>query len=242
MKYPIYIPTKGRAEVATTPHLFEHTHLVVEPHEADAYRENFPNHTVRVLPWRDRGLAPSRQWIKEHAEAPFHWMLDDNIRSIHRVNKNTLHAIDAAEALAYCEHFVDRYSNIDIASLRHTNWSKYETKPFTTNVQVYCCMLIRTDAPYRWRGPIAMDTDYSLQVLASGRCTLRFNAFAMQKASTMTVEGGLTDFYEADGKIKQARTMQRRWPHAVKITRRHGVPRMQVGHIWQHYRTPLEKK
>lgn len=246
MQHPVYIPSKGRADAATTPHLFEQpVRIVVEAPEADAYRAAYPDHTILVLPFQDRGaVAPARQCIKEHAAAQghtFHWMLDDNIRSMHRVNRGELLDINAADALGHCERFVHRYTNIDIAGLRHTNWALRETKPFTLNVQVYCAMLVRSAAPHAWRGPFAEDTDYSLQVLAAGRCTLRFNAFAIQKAQTMSMEGGNTDMYRADGKLKMVRTMQRRWPHVVGITRRHGVPRMQVAHLWKYYDTPLER-
>ena len=68
-RYPIYIPSKGRADVGTTAQVLADGgvpfHLVVEPPEADAYTARFGREHVIVLPFHDLGLGsiPARNFI-----------------------------------------------------------------------------------------------------------------------------------------------------------------------------------
>lgn len=76
------------------------------------------------------------------------------------------------------------------------------------------------------------DTDLSLRVLKSGRCTILFNAFLANKTATMTLKGGNTDeLYkqnkEFDGRLEMARSLERQHPDVVKVTRKWGR--------WQHH-------
>jgi len=60
----------------------------------------------------------------------------------------------------------------------------------------------------------------------------------------MSMAGGNTDTtYVGDGKLQCVRELQRRWGRLdIRLTRRFGEPRMNLGHIWRKFTTPLVRK
>jgi hypothetical protein len=147
-------------------------------------------------------------------------------------------------ALAASEDFVDRYENVALAGLNYVMFGLHVTKPFILNCRVYSCTLVLNSLPYRWRGRYNEDTDYCLQVLAGGWCTILINAFLVQKIASMNMKGGnTTELYESgDGRLKMARSLERRWPGVVEVKRRWGRPQHVVHSAWQKFDTPLKRR
>ena len=116
-KYPVYIPSKGRADQCLTARFFERDRvpffLVVEKAERASYEERFGADRVLVLPFSNQGsVIPARNWIKKHAiESGFdrHWQFDDNIRQIRRWYRGKRLPCAAGIALRTVEVFTDRY-------------------------------------------------------------------------------------------------------------------------------------
>ncbi len=238
-RYPIYIPSKGRADCCYTARrlLAEKVpfSLVVEPQEADSYAAQFGRDRLLVLPFRDRGtVVPARNFIWEHALATGserHWMIDDNIRYFYRRYRGKRLRCDAGIALRVCEDFTDRYENIAISGLNYVMFAPDEKKllPLQINCHVYSCTLILNSLPFRWRGHYNEDTDLCLQALASGWCTVLLNTFLVQKIATMTVKGGNTAvLYKGDGRLRMARSLERMWPGVVTTDRRYQRPRLSL--------------
>lgn len=229
-KYPVYVISKSRAQSCLTARLFMRERLefklVVEEPQADAYRAEFGDH-VTVLPFVDRGAIPARNWCWEDAKdagAERHWMFDDNIRSIQRWHDGHRNAIDAYVALTQAEQFTDRYENIGISGLNYVMFAAGNQPPFLLNTRVYSCLLIDNALPCRWRGTYNADTDLSLQVLSLGLCTVLFNAFLIEKITTMKMSGGNTDSYLGDGRLAMARELEHNWPGIVEVKRRFNRP------------------
>lgn len=250
--YPIFIPSRGRFDrsLSLTANLLDasrvHFFLVVEPQEQESYERAFGAHRILVLPFRDRGhVAPARNWIKQHSLSQGdrrHWQIDDNVKIIKRYDGKKGRAAEPGAALRSCEDFVDRYSNIAIAGLRNGAYVWTSDSPFAINQQTYCCVLVDNLIPIEWRG-IAEDTDYSLQVLTMGYCTVLFNAFFFEKPKRMTMKGGNTDtVYAKNGLLEQALDLQRRWPQDVKIVKRYGEDRMSLGHTWRRFKQQLQRE
>lgn len=252
MRYPVYIPSKGRADVATTPGILEaggvDFRLVVEPPEADAYAKRFGRERVLELPFADlgQGSIPARNWIWDRARqngVERHWVLDDNLAYFRRLHRGKRIECAPAPALRVCEDFVDRYENVAIGGLAYTMFVTSEaSKPFLLNVHVYSCMLVRTDlGETRWRGRYNEDTDLCLQVLSEGWCTVLLQAFAVHKQPTMTMKGGNTDeLYAADGRLRMARDLERAWPGVVTVSRRYGRPQHVVN--WKKFDHQLRRR
>jgi len=251
-RYPIYIPSKGRADKCLTAKFLVKDRvqfkLVVEPQEADAYAKRFGAENVLVLPFSNLGLGsiPARNWIKDHSTAAGdlrHWQFDDNISGIWRKWRGYRLYCEAGPALAASEDFVDRYENIAIAGLNYVMFAMEGEKPFVLNAHVYSATLALNSLPNRWRGRYNEDTDICLQVLADGWCTVQINAFLIQKIGTMKMKGGNTDsLYQGDGRLKMARALERVWPGVVETKRRFKRPQYVVKFAWRHFDTPLKLK
>ena len=255
-RYPVYIPSKGRA-IATqqlTIKMLTRDHvpfkLVVEPQELDIYSQTFniPKHEILTLPESGQGLIYVRNWIKQHSTAAGderHWQLDDNMRDMYRVYGKKRLYCTAGVALRTCEDFVDRYSNVAIAGLNYYmfGFTGKDMPPFYVNVHVYSCTLVNNAIPHHWRSVYNDDTDICLQVLADGWCTVLINAFLVDKETTMTVKGGNTDeLYGGDGRLKMARSLERLWPGVVETKRRFGRPQHVIKDAWRRFDTPLKLK
>lgn len=234
-EYPVFIPSKGRHESRYTIKTLEKIgvpfHVVVEPQEYDNYARVVDPTKIITLPFSNRGLVATRNWIWDYALSlgmPFFWTFDDNIRKFYRLNKNEKHPMSDGTFLKVIEDFVGRYENIYIAGMQYEFFlpRKQKAPPFILNTRIYSNMLIKTDIPYRNRGVYNDDTDLCLRILKDGFCTVEFCAFLAKKLRTMKVSGGMTPLYQGDGRLKMAQELQSRHPDVVQIKRRWGR--------WQH--------
>lgn len=252
-RYPVYVISKGRFANCLTAKFLEKDRvpyaLIVEPQEADAYRQAHPTATIHILPFSNLCLGgiPARNWVWEHAKAEGHlrhWILDDNIRDVQRLFRGKRIRCNADIGFRVVEDFTDRYQNIAVAGMNYKMFVTNHTRtPFFHNVHVYSCLLIRCDLPHRWRGRYNEDTDLCLQVLADGWCTILFNAFMVDKMRTMTTKGGnMTELYQGDGRLRMARSLERVWPGVVTVDRRFNRPQHVVKNSWKGFDTPLIRR
>jgi len=253
-RYPIYIPTKGRAlKHAPTIRMLQRDQvpfrIVIEAPEIEQYARLVNRDQILVLPFRDHplALAETRTWIKAHATesgAQRHWQLDDNLYHFFRVWKGQRPRCRAGVAMAVIEDFTDRYENIAISGPNYEMFTipGPELPPFFLNVHVYSCSLILNSLPYRWRSKFNDDTDYCLQALAGGWCTVLVNAFPVKKAPTMTSRGGNTEMYQGDGRLKMARSLELQWPGVVSVARRFHRPQHVIKDSWKKFDTPLKRR
>ncbi len=228
-KYPIYIVSKGRWETRLTSKALERInvpyYIVVEEHEWDEYARVIGPEKVLVLPpeflrdydtcddvgeARGKGPGAARNFCWEHSLSmgfTRHWVMDDNIASFNRLNRNLMVKVTSGAIFRAAEDFVDRYHNVAIAGFNYDFFAKAkEPLPaFVMNTRIYSCLLIDNSLPMRWRGRYNEDTDLSLRVLKAGQCTVQFNAFLQEKATTQTMKGGNTDeFYAKEGTLPKS--------------------------------------
>lgn len=242
-KYPVYIISKGRADTRLTSKYLEKIgvpyHIVIEPQEYESYASVISPKKILVLPFSNlgQGSIPARNWVWEHSIQDGHarhWILDDNISTFFRFNKNLKVPVSSGTIFLAAEDFVDRYTNVMMSGFNYKMFAPRKTKqnPFTINTRVYSCILLDNSCKHRWRGRYNEDTDLSIRILKDGFCTILFNAFLAEKSTTMTMKGGNTDeLYKQDsnfdGRLEMARHLQRQHPELVKITRKWGR--------WQHH-------
>lgn len=249
--YPVYIPSKGRADCCYTAKSLDAGgvpfYLVVEPQEADAYAKHFGFERLIILPFHDLGSSiPARNFLWEHSKsAGFerHWMLDDNIRAFYRRYRGRRLYCEPGIALRVAEDFTNRYENIAIAGLNYYKLVPSDQKrpPLQINCHVYSCMLILNSLLFRWRG--RYNEDLCLQVLSAGWCTVLLNTFLAEKITTMTMKGGNSaQLYKGDGRLKMARSLERMWPGVVETKRRFHRPQHVVKDSWKRFDTPLKLK
>ena len=247
-KYPIYIVSKGRWKTRLTSKALDRInvpyYIVVEAHEWGEYASVIDPAKVLVLPpeflrdydtcddvgdGRGKGPGAARNFCWVHSslmhESERHWVMDDNIASFNRLNRNLMVKVTSGTIFRAAEDFVDRYENVAIAGFNYDFFAKAkEPLPaFVMNTRIYSCLLIKNDLPMRWRGRYNEDTDLSLRALKAGLCTIQFNAFLQEKATTQTMTGGNTDeFYAKEGTLPKSQMLERLHPDVAQVVWRFG--------------------
>jgi len=229
-RYPIYIISKGRWQRRQTSKAFEMMgvdyKIVIEPQEYKMYAEVIDSQKILVLPFSNlgQGSIPARNWVWEHAiskGAERHWVIDDNIDSFYRLNRNMKLIVTSPSIFCASEDFVDRYENIALAGFQYNSFIFKDdlVPPYRLNTRIYSCILIKNDIPYRWRGKYNEDTDLSLRVLKDGWVTLLFNAFLCNKETTMRAKGGNTDelYNKTNNRKEFAESLKEQHPDVVEV-------------------------
>lgn len=245
-RYPVYIPSKGRANIALTPTALSMVgvdfRIVVEPQEEAAYRARYGDKVLVLdLGYKDTyelcddlglskstGPGPARNFIWDHSIAAgheWHWVMDDNIDMFGRLYKNTRRPVGDGTMFWAMEDFCLRYENVAMAGPVYSAFapSKNKLPNYKLNTRIYSCNLIRNDLPYRWRGRYNEDTDLSLRMLKAGWCTVEFRAFMQYKISTQLMAGGNTqEFYAAEGTKPKSQMLVDMHPDVSTISWKYG--------------------
>lgn len=248
--HSVYIPSRGRAVTATTPRLMLQCgvpfKLVVEPDEVSEYSAQYGVDSVLSLPDEDQGVAFARNWIKRYSiqmGESHHWQIDDNIRrfAIRKNGKNIDYP--AHEALSRIERCVEQYDNVGICSPSHSCFAFAAQSMVALNRQVYSCVLVNNSVGVWWRDDCVEDTDYSLQILKSGYCTILFSCVLMDKATTMSMGGGNTEIeYSGDGRERRSDGLMRLWPGFFKKTTQYGRSKILPSQVWSEFRQRPRRK
>jgi len=229
-KYPIYIISKGRWKRRQTSKALEMMNvpyrIVIEPQEYDNYSKFIDSNKILVLPFSNlgQGSIPARNWVWEHSIQEGnekHWILDDNMDSFYRLNRNMKLIVTSGAIFKAAEDFVDRYENIAIAGFQYNSFVFKDAivPPYRLNTRVYSCMLIKNNLSYRWRGMYNEDTDLCLRVLKDGLATMLFNAFLVNKETTMRASGGNTEelYQNTDNRKEFAESLKNQHPDVVDV-------------------------
>lgn len=216
--YPVYIPTRGRAQTASTPRVLEKSGvsyiLVVEPQEYDSYAALFPRGNILTLPESDKGLWYARNWILQYEVARgggWHWELDDDIRSFwiqdgQKMVKSDAHVLELAESACTDPH---------VAQMGISRKSrKIPEVPYVVNNACYTIVCNHTQRILevgQYRGGVPEDTDMCLQLLTNGWRTFRWECYAFDSPFNGQGEGGLHDDYANKKDAMWAETMVNYW-------------------------------
>jgi len=251
-KYPIYIVSKGRWGNCLTSKALEKNNvpyfIVVEKQEYENYATVIDTQKILVLPYkylekydtfddlgveRSKGPGSARNFAWDHAlqsGVKRHWVMDDNIYDFYRLNRNAKNIVNTGTMFRVVEDFVDRYENVPLSGLNYNKFCKSmdSVPPYVLNTRIYSCLLIENDIPYRWRGRYNEDTDLSLRILKDGFCTIQFNAFLCEKATTQRLKGGNTEeFYDKEGTFNKSKMIQDMHPDVATVVKKF--------HRWHHH-------
>jgi hypothetical protein len=236
-KYPICIPSKGRADCQKTGKALDKLgvsyRFFVEDLEYDEYVKHLGVDKVVKMPFNNLGLGsiPARNfiwdWAKDRGHKR-HWTVDDNITSFARCTNNRRLCVYGGGFFQAMEDFVDRYENIAMAGPHHKGFVPdrgSDLEPFLLNSRVYSCILLDTSLDERWRGRYNEDTDLSLRLLKQGHCTMLFRALLMDKGTTVGVKnakplkGGNTDnvYNTGDHRMAFAQSLKDQHPDYVEV-------------------------
>ena len=232
-RYPIFIPSLGRWESRSTSKALDARRIpyriVVEPSEYDRYAAVIDARKIIALPddfsKRGEGSIPARNFIWDFAVAEGyarHWLLDDNISDFLRMNLNRRIPVDSGTIFRCIEDFTERYDNVAFSGMQNNGFAYDRSEripPYVLNTRIYSITLINHAVPYRWRGRYNEDTDLCLRALKDGWCTILFNAFLANKATTMQTRGGNTDTIYATGDRRRAfaESLAAQHPDVVRV-------------------------
>lgn len=244
-RYPIYIPSKSRAENGTTARFLDKINvpyrLVVEEQQYDEYHQYFSSDKLLVLDktfqdnydtfddlgdTKSKGPGAARNFIWEHSIAEghkYHWVMDDNIALFARFHQNQRIPVGDGTIFHAMEEFVLRYKNIAMAGPQYWMFapSRANLPPYVVGTRIYSCNLIRNDVEFRWRGRYNEDTDLSLRMLKANWQTVQFNAFLQYKLTTQTLTGGNTEaFYAGEGTLPKSQMLVKMHPDVTKLVQR----------------------
>ena len=252
IKYPIYIPSKGRSDTCLTACFFLKDgiydfQIVVEPQEYDSYLANFDKKNILLLPENNKGLKYSRLWIRKHSIKnghKRHWQFDDNIRCMYRLNRAKRVRCNGRIGISVVEDFTDRYKNIGISGFNYSMFATRATaKPYVVNCHVYSATLVNNEMSYKWRTEFNNDVDICLQVVTNGLCTVAFNAFVVEKMETMKMKGGNTELHKIKNhRLINAQELAANWSEYVSVVWKFNRWHFSVINAWKDFTHPLIKR
>jgi hypothetical protein len=203
--------------------------IVVEPKEFENYANEIDESKIICAPENfselGQGSIPVRNFVWQHAinqKVNRHWILDDNIGEFSRLNQNRRIRVDSGVLFKCAEDFTDRYENVALSGFNYRSFAPDRNEriaPFILNTRIYSCILIKNDIDFRWRGKYNEDTDLSIRVMKDGFCTILFNAFLIDKATTLTMRGGNTDtiYNTGDKRREFAESLKSQHPDIVDV-------------------------
>ncbi len=228
---PVYVPSKGRAGRASTLRsLSEEAHpavwIVTPPEETQQYQEAYGSQSGwHVVPQRGEGIWGARQSILEHARVEAFaaggqrfWMLDDDCTgafwrdAAYRLKRSSLSAI-----MTNMEDVVRRFeapAAMYGPNFRHRAWSGPATE---WDVHLRNFVNVDMAIPFDYWDNVKEDLDMVLQIITSGRHTLRFNAYAFDSPRMGTTEGGCWDDYLTGALDVASQLLPQRWPGLVSL-------------------------
>ena len=244
-KYPIYIPSKGRAFKCNTSKLLDESgysyKIVVEPDEYDSYLKIYPANNLLRMDKTNQGIAYARTWIKKYSIAQNeekHWQLDDNIRRFRKWKNNVRNYVLPHEVFPYVERFSNRYVNCGTIGLRSDAFGYKVEKPYKKNKMVYCCILDNNTMDIFWRRmTLGSATDYSIQVCETRKwCTVLFHKYQITKPQMGKQKGGHQNDYAENGREQRIKNLQAIWgPKMIKRKIHKGRVMLNCNHIWRTY-------
>jgi hypothetical protein len=227
-KYPIYIPSKGRANLNITPSLLQANGLdytlVVEPQDYDSYcKVHSPERVVR-MDKNDMGMWYVRNYMKRFSSErgdKKHWQLDDDIEKflIRKRNTNKNIEVNPLFCLSVVEHCMDMFTNVAISGIGTNVYAFSKNKAVALNRLAYQCVLVDNSLDIEAaQVGAASDWDYTLRALEAGHCTLAFHHIMQQSAPTFKNSGGCTDIaYVGDKRKLSYESFIKLWPGRFEV-------------------------
>jgi hypothetical protein len=224
--WPLFIPSKGRPSCPTLKTL-EHLKatIIVEPQDEAAYRKEWPNSRIVVLPANNQGIVFVRNFIlnsTRKAKLGWFWMLDDDITGFFVSENGKNIKSSASEVLKKAQQIIINDENIAQASLEYQQYSWSAKKDFAENSYADVCVAIHSErsSPIKYRQECVMkeDRDFTMQLIFEGKKTRRCSKLSFACPKNGSNAGGLADEYATAGReASSARRLAEIWPKFVSV-------------------------
>ena len=239
-KYPIYIPSKGRANECYTANLLLKYKIdiiiVVEPNDYFNYLQNYNKKILLKLDANNKGLSYVRNFIKLHSiknKDNYHWQFDDDIKQFQIRKKGKNINVNPLKILLKIEKYLSQYKNIAIAGLRDCVFAWTQKQEISVNKLIASGFIINNNVKNTWSDNMIEDVDYCLQVLLKGYCTIIFNRFLYMKKPNNQADGGQSFIkYEQLNK-----NLVNKYPNILKLRfdKKRKIYKMAPSRIWEKF-------
>lgn len=237
--WPLYIPSRGRAEKIRLPREIPAITVVVEPHEYPAYRASLPpTVALRALPASHRGIGYARAFIKTLAtrrEQEWIWMVDDDIRSYGLVDPQRKRVVACPDATAYrqAQSYLTGVPGVALGSMMLSQYAWSAPQPYLLDGSCLQVVALRPlallDLNYLPTLTCMEDLDFLLQVLRAGHHTMRVQHVAYSTPMMGSTPGGCYEIHNGDTKYAARALMVQRWGDlVVSAEDRYGRPLLKV--------------
>ena len=209
MKYPIVIPSRGRAQEVITldrmpVELHPHVHLFTLEEESKAYFDRYGDTGTHILCSSTKADRISKkrqkmaQWVREETGAPYFWMMDDDLTFFEKYEEGgrlwMMDTADEFEAMFTSTEDMmdaepDRFCAIGISLRQGNNQLDW---PYVDNVRLIRCGLFNTEAFLGCehnRIDFMGDFDVMLQMLRAGYDNRVRSDYAQDQRATNAVGG-----------------------------------------------------
>lgn len=220
----IFIPTKNRPDNCPFLKMLIGTEViaVVEPQDFDKYHNRYPQVNYIILPENNKGITYVRNHIKQYTEdngIDYFWMADDDINGLFTREGTKLIRGDI-DILNKAEIQFKKHLNVGMASLEYRQFawsaSKDEVMDSFCDAIVFINNKLTKGLRYREYVEGKEDRDFCMQVIKSGKNTLRTTLYAFSAPANGTNKGGLKEiFYDLGKERICAERMVELWGHEL---------------------------
>ena len=199
-----YIPSLGRHNnqisfQSLPPKVQDITQIVVQPHEADLYKKNYP---ILVLPESIKGITETRRWIYMNSMDIKYFVADDDLKFSCRTpngekSKRPMNSDDWDYVLEQTDKWLDEFA---FGGFRQGNLPP-SNKEYLESVAVTCLYffngkLLPDESELDWDLNLAEDISMVLQLFQKGYNNKVWDKF-----------GYLSDFVGTEGGCAEWRTL-----------------------------------
>lgn len=245
---PIYIPSRSRAAEIHKGTLAElqnqaNPYIVVPKGQVREYTDRIHpgNHQAAVLACPARGIANTRKWIGEHANANGYdkfLMLDDDLGFLIRRSPKTWRLRGTTEKevrtmLSVVEQRLDHYACVGISPREGQNrLEASKIEDVYENTRIIRALAFRTEeflGCKHGRLQVMEDFDVLLQLLRQGHPNCQLTYFAQGQGSTQA-PGGCSDYRTHESHEKSARKLADMHPNFVGLRQKKNKSGGEFGH------------
>ena len=247
-KFTFYIPSKNRSDSIITHKVLlqlgiTNYKVVVEPQNKEAYSTVFAPDNLVVMDKNDQGIAYARNYIKNYSKQngeTHHWQLDDDIKSLYYIwGQSGKERMKDSFAFTTVETLMIKYPRLGISGFSHAAFAAFQKKKYNFSKQCCTVFCVNNSKAATWDPETIEDTDYSLQILYAGDCTLLFNCFCYNIPKQLSQKGGNTEAFAEGALYKRQLKLQEKYPGMFQLEIKNGISRVKPSRIWSQFKHQL---
>lgn len=240
--FSIYVLSKNRPHNCLTANLLIKNNikfnLVIEESDYKKYKEVYKDIPFIILDQNDKGLSYARTFTKKYSQSInelYHWQLDDDILFFsQRINNKNIKSTPLI--ITEIEEYVQNYSNVALTGLRDIVFAWTQKSNISYNKQISTVSLINNSNDIYWSDNLIEDTDYSLQCLYSGFCTVIFNRILYNKKPNIIADGGQNSINLLKRETLEKNLVDKYYPHfKLRFDKKLNLYKVAPSRIWQKF-------